>query len=67
MRLSASYNAEADTAYVRFGDARPVARSVTPIEDVVIDLDRDGRIVGIEFVTASRILDAPTLQELRGV
>lgn len=62
MRVSASYNAEADTAYLRFGEPRPVARSIVPLDDLVLDLDADGRLVGVEFVTASRLLDEGSLR-----
>lgn len=64
MRLSGSYNADADTAYLRFGQPREVARSIAPIEDLVLDLDADGRLAGIEFVTASRLLDEESLGEV---
>jgi hypothetical protein len=43
-----------------------VARSIVPIEDLVVDLDEDGRLVGIEFVTASRLLDGASLADAEG-
>jgi uncharacterized protein YuzE len=66
MKIVATYSAEADTAYVSFGDSREVTETLAPMEDLSIDLDRDGRIVGIEFVTASRLLDPSTLEEAWG-
>ena len=63
MRIEATQSIEADTAYVAFGDEREVAQTITPLEDVSIDLDAEGRIVGIEFVTASRVLDPSALQD----
>jgi uncharacterized protein YuzE len=73
MRIVPTYSAEADTAYFAFGDAREVAETVAPIDDIAIDFDSSGRIVGIELVTASRYLDPsvfdqdPYLEELIGV
>jgi uncharacterized protein YuzE len=48
---------------VAFGAARPTARTISPVEDIAIDLDEDGRVVGIEFVTASAVLDASTVEK----
>ena len=63
MKIIATHSIGADTAYVAFGDDRDVVETIAPIDDVAIDLDADGRIVGIEFVTASRVLHASALQE----
>ena len=73
MNISATYDASGDTAYVTFGDTRPAARTISLAEDIAIDLDSSGRVVGIEFVTASALLDPsafdrePRLEELIGV
>jgi uncharacterized protein YuzE len=73
MKVTPTYDATGDTAYVGFGDIRPVARTISPVEDIAIDLDANGRVIGIEFVTASHVLDAstfdqdPRLEELIGV
>lgn len=58
-----TYSVEADTAYVAFGDGGEVARTIAPLEDLAIDLDAEGRILGIEFVTASRLLQPSALAE----
>lgn len=63
MKIVSTYSPEADTAYVAFGDSRDVAETVAPVEDLAIDLDHDGRVVGIEFVTASRLLDDSALKD----
>lgn len=63
MKIVATYSPEADTAYVAFGDSREVAETLAPVGDLAIDLDDDGRVVGIEFVTASRLLDKSALKE----
>lgn len=65
MKIVSTYSPEADTAYVAFGDERDVARTVAPLEDVAIDLDAEGRIVGIEFITASRLLHPSTLADAK--
>jgi uncharacterized protein YuzE len=73
MKIVPTYSAEADTAYFAFGDARDVAETVAPVDDIAIDFDSSGRIVGIELVTASRYLDPsvfdedPYLEDLIGV
>jgi uncharacterized protein YuzE len=63
MKIVSTYSAEADTAYVAFGDRREVAETIAPVEDLAIDLDRQGRLVGVEFVTASRLLDTSALED----
>ncbi len=63
MKIVSTYSPDADTAYVAFGDSRDVAETVVPVEDLAIDLDKNGRVVGIEFVTASRLLDKSALKE----
>lgn len=63
MKIVAMQSIEADTAYVTFGDEREVAQTIAPLDDVTIDLDADGRVVGIEFVTASRVLHPSALRD----
>lgn len=63
MKIVATHSIDADTAYLAFGDDREVVETVAPMDDVAIDLDAEGRIVGIEFVTASRVLHPSALQD----
>jgi uncharacterized protein YuzE len=63
MKIVSTYSPDADTAYVAFGESRDVAETIAPVEDLAIDLDHDGRVVGIEFVTASRLLDKSALTD----
>lgn len=63
MRIVPTYDRDADIAYVLFGAERPVAVTIAPIDDLAIDLDDEGHVVGIEFVTASRRLDPSTLED----
>jgi uncharacterized protein YuzE len=73
VKIVSTYSAEADTAYLAFGDAREVTETVAPLDDIAIDFDANGRIVGIELVTASRYFDPtvfdedPYFEELIGV
>lgn len=73
MKITATYDADGDTAYVAFGNTRRAARTIAPTDDIAIDLDAEGRVVGIEFLTASIVLDPstfnqdPRLEELIGV
>ena len=50
-----TYDAEADVFYLRFADS-VIVESEEVTQDVILDLDADGRIVGIEFLAASRRL-----------
>lgn len=63
MKIVVTHSIDADTAYVAFGDDRQVVETIAPIDDVAIDLDAEGRIVGIELVTASRLLHPSALQD----
>ncbi|KAA5805186.1 DUF2283 domain-containing protein [Alkalicaulis satelles] len=49
------YDKEADAAYLRLTDAK-VVESDEVAADIVIDLDADNRIVGIEVLHASQRL-----------
>lgn len=51
------YDAEADALYVRFSET-DVVESEEVSDGVVLDYDRDGRIVAIEVIDASRHLAA---------
>ena len=51
-----TYDPEADVLYVEFSDAE-VAETVNLDDLRLIDYSRDGRIVGIEFVSASQGVD----------
>ena len=50
--MRSHYNQEADALYLRFADAS-IVESEQIAENVVIDFDSAGRIVGIEFLNAS--------------
>jgi uncharacterized protein YuzE len=52
-RMSASYDAEADVLYVRFGGSTPIHRSDLTKEDVLIEYDSQGQVVGVTILEAS--------------
>lgn len=55
------YDAETDSLYIDL-NAKPSADSQEIADDVVLDLDADGRPVGIDIQHASRLLDLSTLE-----
>ncbi len=55
------YDRETDSLYIDLNE-RPSADSREIQEDIVIDLDTNGRIVGIDIQHASEVLDLGTLE-----
>lgn len=55
--MKTTYDREADALYIRFADA-PVVESQEVRPGVVIDLDKDGRMVGLEILDASEHVSA---------
>ncbi len=54
--MKLSYDSKYDLLYIRFGKARKVVNK--PVNsDITLDLDRQGRLVGIEILSASRHID----------
>lgn len=51
------YDAATDLLYLRFDDRKQEVFNKRVSEDVVLDLGEDDKIVGIEFIDASRHLD----------
>ena len=58
-----AYYPETDTLYVELSDA-PAADSRPAGEDIVLDYDADGRLVGIDLDHATRHADAASLNDL---
>ncbi len=58
--MKIEYSKEADALYVYFRDV-PVAKSKEVEEGVIIDLDENGHIVGVEVLDASKRLTAREL------
>ena len=59
--MKVTHDAETDMAYIEFED-RPSLESFELCEGIVIDLDADEHVVGIEVEDASRKFD---VEELR--
>ena len=55
-KLRISYSKEADTLYIRLND-RKVETSDEVSDDVILDFDKDGNVVGIEILNASKKLN----------
>jgi uncharacterized protein YuzE len=55
------YDRETDPLYIDL-NARPSVDSREIQDGLVIDLDAEGRIVGIDIQHASELLDLPTLE-----
>ena len=53
--LDITHDPEADAVYIRLSDGKPhEAEEVAP--NVMLDYDADGRVVGVEVLTASKVL-----------
>ena len=61
MSPTVKYDRDADAAYIRFS-ADKVVESEEVADGVVLDYDRDGRIVGIEVLDARRHLSPEVLE-----
>ena len=55
------YNSKTDLLYLRLDDEQQQVINKRVSEDVVLDLGKDDRIVGIEILDASRNLNLHTL------
>jgi uncharacterized protein YuzE len=54
--MKLTYDAEADAAYLYLKEGGKVARTVTTDEDVNLDFDAEGRLLGVEILAAKRRL-----------
>ena len=55
------YYPETDSLYIDLS-SRPGVESVEVADGLVVDLDADGKVVGIDIDRASKILDLKTLE-----
>lgn len=68
--MDLTYDPEADAAYLALS-APHIGRVVanpeieTSAGSVILDVDRDGRILGVEILSASRMLDPDVLASAR--
>ncbi len=66
LTLELTYDAEADASYLYLRKLQPnekVAASLTAGEDVILDLDSENRLVGIEILRASGHLPNDLLEK----
>ncbi len=61
MTIRMHYDPKADAAYLRFSE-QPVVESEEVSEGVVLDFDAEGRMVGMEVLSARKHLPADALQ-----
>jgi uncharacterized protein YuzE len=62
--LDITYDPEADAAHITLGDG-DVAGTEEVAANIILDYDRDGRVVGIEVLTASKVLPPAVWQHAR--
>ncbi len=55
------YDKEVDAAYIYLEDSVKSSRSVEIKEDIIFDLDKNGKIIGIEILNASNLLNEKSL------
>ena len=59
--MQITYNSKTDLLYLRLDDEQQQVVNKRVSEDVVLDLGKDDRIVGIEILDASRNINLHTL------
>ncbi|TET98003.1 MAG: DUF2283 domain-containing protein [Dehalococcoidia bacterium] len=59
--MKITYDSKYDVLYLKFTDESPQVVTQRVNEDVGVDFDADGRIVGIEVLSASKYLDLGSL------
>lgn len=59
--MKVHYYPETDSLYIDLAD-RPGAESHEVAEGVVLDFDREGRLVGIDIDHASQVVDLKTIE-----
>lgn len=55
------YNAKTDLLYIRLDQRKQEVVNRRPSEDIVLDIGKDNRIVGIEIMDASKHLNLESL------
>jgi len=63
------FDKEADAAYIYFKDisAGEVAQTISLNDSVNVDLDKDGKTIGIEILDASKNLPVASLKSIKNV
>ena len=52
--MNISYNDQTDLLYIRIDDSKQDVVNQRVTEDVVLDIDAEGKIIGIEILDASK-------------
>jgi uncharacterized protein YuzE len=55
--MKISYDAKYDVLYLKFGEGTPSVTTRHLDDDISLDIDEDGRIAGIEVLSASTHVD----------
>lgn len=63
MKLDITYDPEADAAYVNLGRGKIANQKVH--DPFIYDVDAEGRVIGIEILSASRVLTPGDWQNAR--
>lgn len=61
MRLE--YDKDVDAAYIYISETKKVASTIKVTDDVLIDFDNKGRVLGIEVLNASKHLTRKAMLE----
>lgn len=64
MRIS--YDTEFDIPFQKFAEGPHQVANQNPTDDIALDLDEKGKIVGMEFLSASKYFDLSTLLPVTG-
>ena len=56
--MKVTYDPETDTLTIRFNDS-PITESDEIQEGIIADMDVKGRIIGLEILAASELVDEP--------
>jgi excisionase family DNA binding protein len=64
MGVHTSYDRHVDECYLRLGETRAVAYSKTVMPGVKLDFDKEGRLLGVEVLAASRRLHRDVIESL---
>ncbi len=59
--MKITYDSKYDVLYLKFADESPQVVTQRVNEDIGVDFDADGRIVGMEVLSASKYLDLGSL------
>lgn len=63
--MKIQYDSEADAIYIEFGPERPALGVDVPnISGVSVDVDNEGKLLGIEIIGVSHHMDLQVLSEL---